>query len=718
VNARALAAIAALALPVAAAACDGLVGLSGPSIENPDASGAPLTCDPDASGRYGGDLAQLLGDLSTAMCRRMIRCAMIDSTDLDGCVTAVTRGTARYRTLQAAADAGAVTVDPCFASECLNDLQMAGCDPTSSALLAGEPDPAASASLTAQTGQSGSDNPYQWLSNLTLQSSTGGPQALLSLMSAFGGGACGRAFVGQLTSGSPSDDPVECAPGTQFVPASPLSPDASATCAVPVAIGDPCDFRTACPTSCATYYGGDAGPFIIPAGYCDPSAGSSCFCGDVLGEGEPCGVAVGQSAAPSPCAYGLLCDPVDNLCHKIGSRDAGATCTPGFDPSCAPSLYCDPGAMQCATRLPAGTPCSAEFACQDGLWCVGLTDGVTGVCAAPVLNGACDASKLKSNPLPGTDGCLALSQHCVSGTCTSLPSSGTCLSGQCSLLPPAQCVQFANAGAPGSNAGAAPEPGTCVLAGGPGTTCTTSADCFSGDCESGICTATAGGTGSSSGGSSSGSSSGGAGPPAMLSGTTVPASAAVAVESTVMGPSVYPDAGAFLATVALGVPFQLVATASGYLPMTLEEMGVTFPTASLPQPITLFSVDYANSLKMAAPGYDPSLGILGISVLSLGSCADPTGATLTVTSSDAGASQVIYLTNGMPSSAASVTDSVLPSAVAYNVPTGVDLSIAVSHPTCTQAPYPVAVPSTNVTLTGRVQASPGNTTSYALVYLQ
>jgi hypothetical protein len=210
------------------------------------------------------------------------------------------------------------------------------------------------------------------------------------------------------------------------------------------------------------------------------------------------------------------------------------------------------------------------------------------------------------------------------------------------------------------------------------------------------------------------------GPPAVLSGTVAPELATVTatLSSTMMIPAQYGRGGTFLANVVVGVPFQLVATASGYWPMTLEEMLVTSSMASLPEPITLFSDAYANSLTLAAPGYDPSLGILGISVLSLGSCADPTGATLTITSADAGASPVLYLTNGMPSGAASVTGSALPSAVAYNVPTGVDLSIAISHPTCAQAPYPVAIPSTNVTLTGRVRVSPGNTTSYALVYLQ
>jgi hypothetical protein len=174
--------------------------------------------------------------------------------------------------------------------------------------------------------------------------------------------------------------------------------------------------------------------------------------------------------------------------------------------------------------------------------------------------------------------------------------------------------------------------------------------------------------------------------------------------------------GMLYATVPVGVPFQIVARASGYLPETLQEMIATRQATTVPE-LPLVTSSYATSLTNAAPGYDPSLGLLGLSVRSLGRCADTSGATLEITGPDAGSSRVIYLANGTPSSATSVTGAAEPSAFAYNVPVGVDVSVTVSHPTCAPAPYPVTS-GTNVTLTGKVRVSPGNAASFALVYLQ
>ena len=168
----------------------------------------------------------------------------------------------------------------------------------------------------------------------------------------------------------------------------------------------------------------------------------------------------------------------------------------------------------------------------------------------------------------------------------------------------------------------------------------------------------------------------------------------------------------------LDQPFFVVATTSGYWEMTLQEMVVTANPAGLFEPLTLVSDAYGSSVTLAAPGYDSSLGVLGISVIAQGQCQQATGATLSITGlpPDAGPYHVIYLGNGTPSAAQSVTGAALPSAYAYNLPVGVDLSIAVTHPTCQQAPYPVAMNS--LTYTGKVRVFPGGAASYALVFLQ
>jgi hypothetical protein len=235
-------------------------------------------------------------------------------------------------------------------------------------------------------------------------------------------------------------------------------------------------------------------------------------------------------------------------------------------------------------------------------------------------------------------------------------------------------------------------------------------DCLSGECEGGVCTGDAG--------------PGDAGVIATLSVPVSPSSATLEIDSTLSDPpsplSQAPTSfgNSVYVAVAVGLPFQIIGRASGYLPMTLQEMIATGQLAVVPEPLTLVTTTYATSLTNAAPGYDPSLGLLGLSVLSLGRCASPSGATLEITGPDAGSSRIIYLaSNGTPSSATSVTSASLPSAFAYNVPVGVDLSVTVSHPTCAQAPYPVAA-GTNVTLTGKVRVAPGSAASYALVYLQ
>jgi hypothetical protein len=656
-NPRILAATAAIALPLIALACDGLVGLTGPAIGDGGVFfPPPPTCDPDASGTYDAGVAPFLDDVSNLMCQRMVRCGMIDSTQVPDCVTTVKYGVgSRGAELESAGRAGAVTTDPCFASACLDAIGSAGCDPTTSILLAGEPPDA---------------NPYQWLPP-SMGVVPGTQQNLLLLMSAFSGGACGKAFVGHLPAGSACYDPVECASGTSCVPSMPYSAGPG-TCSPLVAIGDTCDAGTACPTSC----GGPAPPVCDDAGSCDDDAGYfpipsydcvdglPCVCAPALGEGQTCFVALVGVVGPSLCAEGLFCDTASTwpgVCRRLGSLDAGAACTPGLDFECAAGLYCDPSAMQCSPRLPAGATCAAEFACQDGLWCVGFTNGLTGVCAAPLFNGSCDATKLKAYPLPGTDGCLAISQQCVQGRCNSLPSTGPC-----------------------------------------------DVYCLSGPCVNGACTADA----------VVDAAVGGDAPSdapvlATLSGSTIPSQTSVAVDIQ-QGTTQY-SGGSFFVSVPIGAPFQLTAIAHGYWPMSLQEIFVTAPTASLLQPITLIS-------DVTAPGYDPSLGVLGISVLSLGKCADPTGATLAITgaaSPEGSSYKIVYFSGGTPSSAQSVTGTALPSAYAYNLPVGVDLSVAISHPTCTQAPYPVAVPGyRNVTYTGKVRVAAGNATSYALVFLQ
>ncbi len=137
---------------------------------------------------------------------------------------------------------------------------------------------------------------------------------------------------------------------------------------------------------------------------------------------------------------------------------------------------------------------------------------------------------------------------------------------------------------------------------------------------------------------------------------------------------------------------------------------------------------------LLAPKPDPALAVLSIEVEALASCtAGATGATISVPglpAADAGASDsgtgsgpvLVYFSGGLPSSSAtSVQDGQLPSAIVYDMPLNAAFTaVTVTHPSCKQKAFPVPdMTDPNIVYTGNVKLVAGSdAVSFMRVFLE
>jgi hypothetical protein len=171
--------------------------------------------------------------------------------------------------------------------------------------------------------------------------------------------------------------------------------------------------------------------------------------------------------------------------------------------------------------------------------------------------------------------------------------------------------------------------------------------------------------------------------------------------------------GTFSLTLQKGDPFQLSVTASGYA--TLLEQQTSLSADYSVGSTTIVPNETATLLTAMLSGYDSTLGVLSVAVTPTGACASEDGATITV--SPAGSAKVTYFSGGIPSSGlTAVKGGQFPSAVIYNVATGVPLTVTVSHPTCSQAPFPFT--QGGVVYTGGISTESGEVTGFAKIFLQ
>jgi hypothetical protein len=171
--------------------------------------------------------------------------------------------------------------------------------------------------------------------------------------------------------------------------------------------------------------------------------------------------------------------------------------------------------------------------------------------------------------------------------------------------------------------------------------------------------------------------------------------------------------GSYSFTLQKGEPFRLTVVADGYAKLIEQE--ATLDGDYDKGATTIVPTTMATLLTGMLNGYDSNLGVLSVELVPMGGCASEQGAEIEV--SPAGSAKVAYMVNKLPSpTATSVTAGQFPSAVVYNVQPGVQLSLTVTHASCSEAPFPVQQGA--VKYTGGISTESGQTTGFARVFLQ
>ncbi len=169
--------------------------------------------------------------------------------------------------------------------------------------------------------------------------------------------------------------------------------------------------------------------------------------------------------------------------------------------------------------------------------------------------------------------------------------------------------------------------------------------------------------------------------------------------------------GVFDLSVGRNVAFTATGTAAGYVKLIGQELSISDydDFGFLP----MISTSTSSLLQGVLSGYDPSKGVIIVLAVATGTCASESGATLSVSP---GGSTVNYFSGGGPSMNTSISAGEAPSAVIYNVPPGVALTLSVNSPSCTQAAYPFT--QGVLTYTGAMKVEAGNAVTAARVFLQ
>lgn len=169
--------------------------------------------------------------------------------------------------------------------------------------------------------------------------------------------------------------------------------------------------------------------------------------------------------------------------------------------------------------------------------------------------------------------------------------------------------------------------------------------------------------------------------------------------------------GQFDLPVSPGVPFTATATAAAYAKLIGQEIQIStsYDFGFLP----MLSTGTFSLLSAQLPGYNSGQGALIVLVVRSGACASEGGSRLSVSPGGT----VVYFSGGFPSTTTtSVVAGQAPSAVIYNINPGVALTLSVTSPTCTQAPYPITQGA--LTYTGAMKVEAGTAVSAAKIFLQ
>ena len=171
--------------------------------------------------------------------------------------------------------------------------------------------------------------------------------------------------------------------------------------------------------------------------------------------------------------------------------------------------------------------------------------------------------------------------------------------------------------------------------------------------------------------------------------------------------------GAYALKVHKSQPFQMNVTASNYVKLVEQE---TVLDADYDRgKTTIVPQDLATLLHNTLQGYDPTLGVLSVAVIATGSCTDEGHTKIRVTGADK--SKVRYMIAKMPSNVAEdVQTGEFPSAVIYNLPVGVPITVTLESKGCKQAAFPFT--HDGMTYDANISVEAGDVTSFQRLFLQ
>jgi hypothetical protein len=179
------------------------------------------------------------------------------------------------------------------------------------------------------------------------------------------------------------------------------------------------------------------------------------------------------------------------------------------------------------------------------------------------------------------------------------------------------------------------------------------------------------------------------------------------------------DGGAWSLTVPQGATLQPTVTSSSYSKLLFPEStavgaDIDFSSVVIPDSNTY-------QLEETVLQMDTSKALVQIVVFTMPSCASATGGTLSVTS-PSGASVAYFNTVALPTTTLTSFQAVQaprPVAVVYNIDPSATLSVQMSHPTCTQVPFPVTYGGREYSGKVTLQpAEPGGVNSALVLFLQ
>jgi hypothetical protein len=297
-----------------------------------------------ACGGGGVAVEDLDDDAVGAQCDNLVGCGLFESTE--DCV-ALIGDDIDLGDLIAGVEDGSIDYDGDAASECLDDIANASCDPSDEI---NRTDNDACDDAFTGTLDDGADcyiNEQCASANCVEQGSCVEQCCL---------GTCQAAAV-EAGIGEPCGD-AGCADGGYC---------ADGTCAALVAQGTDCTNDDMC----------DYGLLCLPLNDGPPQ------CNPAPGAGDPC---VGGESCP---IQGLQCSFTDNTCQPV--LHEGDACDPENDLCSFFSGSCDADTMTCAAWPSVGEPCPG-FLCSGGAWCDFDFETQMSECKAPLSNGtACDS---------------------------------------------------------------------------------------------------------------------------------------------------------------------------------------------------------------------------------------------------------------------------------------------------------------------------------------